>query len=173
MDRSRSTKRLVLLIAIVFLSISARSFWKAYRATRTWTGASVSNPNPALRNNLWTNLLNWSGNLLPQPGDDLVFGAAPQPSNNNFPSGTTFNSISIGAGHIMIGNAIGLNDGVIATGGQISLTSIALNSNQTFNAPQANTGANITSAIDLGDKRVVFRGPGTFLISGAISGSRS
>ena len=71
----------------------------------------------------------------------------------------------------MIGNAIALNDGVIATGGQISLASITLNNSQNFDAPLANVGANITSGIDINDKRLNFSGPGTFLVPGLISGS--
>jgi hypothetical protein len=45
----------------------------ALAATRTWTGASIKNPNSALRNNFWTDPFNWSGNVAPVAGDDLVF----------------------------------------------------------------------------------------------------
>ncbi len=172
MVRGQSTNRLALLIGIIFVSLSAWSFWKAYAAVKTWTGASVSNPNPALRNNLWTNQLNWAGNTAPVPGDDLVFGGSAQiNSQNSFPTGTSFESLTIGGGHIIIGNSLGLSSGVVATGGQISVASIKLENDQTFNAPLANVGASVTSAIDTNGENLFFRGPGTFVVGGIISGA--
>jgi len=172
MVRSRSTKRLALLIAIVFLSISAWSFWKAYAAIKTWTGAGISNPDPAFRNNSWTNRFNWSGNAVPVAGDDLVFGGSAQPvSQNNFPSGTSFESINIGGGHTITGNSLALNSGIIATTGTIATGTIKLNNDQTFNAPLANQGATIGSAIDTNGKRLNLTGPGNFVLGGVISGS--
>src|SRR5262245_25193029 len=60
-------------------------------STATWTGAgSDSN---------WTSAANWSGGVAPLQGDDLVFPAGATNLNavDDFPVGTSFSSIRIGA----------------------------------------------------------------------------
>src|SRR5262245_40389138 len=52
--------------------------WITLAASRSWTGASINNPNPALRNNFWSNSANWGSNVAPVAGDDLVFPTALQ-----------------------------------------------------------------------------------------------
>ena len=113
-----------------------------------WSGAGT--------NNLWMNHSNWSGNVAPQQGDELVFQDVggffplPQATNfNDFPADTTFDSlhIQLEAGRTNInvkwlGNSVRLNNGVrleavafnalTATGNHIVSNHISLNASQTF-----------------------------------------
>jgi trimeric autotransporter adhesin len=70
--------------------------------TATWTGLGTDNN--------WMTADNWSGDVAPQSGYDLVFpaGAAQiSDSNNNFPASTSFNSITIeSSGYALTGNAV-------------------------------------------------------------------
>jgi autotransporter-associated beta strand protein len=100
----------------------------AHAALHTWSGGG---PNPG-----WTNAANWGGTA-PVAGDDLLFPptAAQMNSSNNFPSGTTFNSLIFsGGGYTLVGNSIALNAGIRATNGidNLIINSLILNSNQTF-----------------------------------------
>src|SRR4051812_25060522 len=90
--------------------------------TRTWSGASISDPNPSNRNNFWTTAANWVGNVSPLPGDDLVFptGSPQTASLNTFMAGTSFGKITIGT-HVLTGSSIALTAGLDATGGAIAL----------------------------------------------------
>jgi hypothetical protein len=63
--------------------------------TITWDGSSPVD-------NYWTTKENWSGDLAPLPGDNLVFpaGAAQLNSVNNYPSTITFGSVTVsGSGY--------------------------------------------------------------------------
>jgi autotransporter-associated beta strand protein len=108
------------------------------RATlREWDGG-------ANMDNNWTAPNNWVGNAAPSPGDDLLFtsGASHPNNNNDYPSGTTFNSIEFrgggGSGYTVSGASIALNQGIRVennSGNPIDHTvnnSLILNSNQTF-----------------------------------------
>jgi hypothetical protein len=78
-------------------------------ATDTWTGAVGPN---------WSTAGNWVGDVAPSPGDSLVFPAAAGnlTNTNDFPAGTTFNSITIqGSGYKMTGNALTLSSGITAS----------------------------------------------------------
>ena len=75
-------------------------------ATDIWTGAVSGS---------WMTAGNWSGGVAPSPNDDLVFPAtaANLTNTNDFPGGTTFNSITIqGAGYNLSGNTLNLNTGI-------------------------------------------------------------
>ena len=75
---------------------------------RLWDGGSAVDSN-------WMTANNWNPNGVPQPGDDLVFptAAARKNNTNNFPAGTTFNSITVhGTGYGLGGNGILLNEKV-------------------------------------------------------------
>lgn len=92
------------LVVAVFVAASSTSPLLA--ATRVWTGAPATPP-------LWSNPANWGG-VAPVAGDDLVFptGTAFGTVTNDFPAGTTFNSISVSAPFLTLaGNAIGLGAG--------------------------------------------------------------
>src|SRR5689334_18922752 len=57
-------------------------------ATATWDGGGAINH--------WTDRLNWVNDVLPVAGDELVFplGAARLSNVNDFPSGTSFGSLT-------------------------------------------------------------------------------
>lgn len=78
-------------------------------ATDTWTGSVSSS---------WMTAGNWSPAVTPSPGDTLVFPASssnPNPTND-FPSGTSFASITIqGAGYNLTGNPLALTSGISAS----------------------------------------------------------
>jgi len=66
----------------------------------------------------WMTPGNWSGDTMPQPGDDLVFpsGATSLQAVNDFAAGTSFGSITIEAsGYALSGNAVSLTGGVTTT----------------------------------------------------------
>ncbi|MES2705635.1 MAG: hypothetical protein V4726_03435 [Verrucomicrobiota bacterium] len=72
--------------------------------TRLWDGGGGDNN--------WMTAGNWNPNGVPEAGDDLFFptSASRKTNLNNFPAGTTFNSISInGNDYVMGGNGITLN----------------------------------------------------------------
>src|ERR1700752_1990407 len=170
-----SNLRRVAYIALVSILVVAPTVW-VFRvvsaASRTWTGASITSPVPALRNNLWTNQLNWSTNVAPVAGDDLTFGSSQQQTSlNNFPNVTSFNSLAISGGHTIQRGGISLNSGISATNCNILLASIKLNSAQSFDAPVASVGATITSTIDNNDKTLQLSGPGNLTLTGIISGA--
>jgi hypothetical protein len=116
----------ILVTTVVFALLCPRI--SALAATRTWDGGGA--------NPFWMNATNWDNDIAPLPGDDLVFpgGTSQSTAANNFPAGTTFNSIIIGGSYTINGQSIALNAGIRATNG--SATSInnplILNSNQTF-----------------------------------------
>jgi hypothetical protein len=69
--------------------------------TYTWDGGSTVDSN-------WTTPENWSGDVAPQAGDNLVFpaGAARLENVNDYPAGTVFGSINVsGSGYVFQGNA--------------------------------------------------------------------
>ncbi|WP_425618761.1 RHS repeat-associated core domain-containing protein [Anatilimnocola sp. NA78] len=77
-------------------------------ATLTWDGGGA--------NGNWLTAANWVGDIAPSAGDNLVFTGNVRTTNvNNFPNGTSFDSISFdsGAGSFSIsGNQVVLNGGV-------------------------------------------------------------
>src|SRR5438874_6531924 len=78
-------------------------------AIATWDGGGVDNH--------WTTAANWTGDVAPSPGDDLVFpsGAAQLANVNDFAAGTAFQSLIINDGGYQIsGNAVQVNTGVSA-----------------------------------------------------------
>jgi autotransporter-associated beta strand protein len=75
-------------------------------ATRVWDGGSVTS-------DAWTNRFNWEGNDAPVAGDSLVFPDSirftDRGLNNDFPTGTDFNNITIeGQAYLFRGNRIDL-----------------------------------------------------------------
>ena len=80
-------------------------------AVRTWDGGGT--------NSLWSNAINWAGNVAPLAGDDLVFPSGAAQANNcsnNFAAGTVFNSITISSNnYALTGNRIAINNGVHGT----------------------------------------------------------
>ena len=80
-------------------------------STDIWVGADSNSNN-------WTDPLNWVGDVAPVANDELVFPAVADNFDavNNFPSGTTFNSISVAvSGYTLSGNAVNLTQGISTT----------------------------------------------------------
>jgi len=101
----------------------------------------------------WTTALNWVGDVAPVAGDDLLFppGARTGPLND-FPAGTTFNSITFSGGNYALdGNSISLNAGILATNGSENRIwcPLVLNSNQTFKFNYGSGSFYLPSAINM------------------------
>jgi len=140
--------------------------------TRTWDGGGTTNN--------WSEAANWVGDIIPGPGDDLIFpmGAARKTTNNNdFPSGTTFNSIQFNeGGYSLNGNGIRLINGIVDSAGnpqnKILLSSITLNvsGGHSF-SEMADPGLFIQSPINTNGRTLTLDGPGYKSLRGIISGS--
>jgi fibronectin-binding autotransporter adhesin len=151
-------------------------------ATDFWTGAG-----PTAN---WSNAANWGGSA-PFAGDDLVFpdGAAQLYTNNDFTSGTSFNSITFGqffgttGGYTIAGNAI-----TVGAGGITSVSAPAsgasgtntISANLTLGSPETiytDGNANgdgmliISGSLNLNGNALTITGAGNLLVSGIISGS--
>src|ERR1051325_1167897 len=73
----------------------------ASAATRTWGGGGA--------NNFWSAPANWTNNVAPVLGDDLIFpaGAARLSNSNDFGAGISFHSITLsGSNYVINGNSL-------------------------------------------------------------------
>jgi YDG domain-containing protein/MBG domain-containing protein/Big-like domain-containing protein len=116
----------------------------------TWTGASGIDSN-------WMTAGNWSGGTAPLAGYDLIFpaGATSLSPVNNFPAGTSFNSITIGgSGYALTGNAV----------------DVAADIDTTYNSGTSSDA--IATDLVGGIMSVAAGGTLDFLTSGVISGSQ-
>ena len=89
-------------------------------AGATWTGGGADNN--------WTSAANWGG-AAPVAGDDLIFpdGAARLSNTNDFPAGTSFNSITIsGTGYALAGNSVALGSSGLASTGTATTNTMTL-----------------------------------------------
>jgi len=157
----------VSLVGITYVGGDGNDVVLHVPATRTWDGGGITNN--------WKEAANWEGDAAPGPGDDLIFPAGkPQMSNNNdFPAGTTFNSISFsGAPYTLSGNSIalinGISDSVSSPANAIELSSIKLLASQTFTKP--GTSLAIRSDIDTNGKILTVDGAGQKVLRGNIGG---
>ena len=118
------------VVLSVMLSLLASSALHA--ATCTWNGNGT--------NKNWTTATNWVGSVAPVAGDDLVFpvGPAQRAPFNDYPAGTTFNSITVSnSGYALQGASVALNAGVAAynPAGLVQVYNpLTLLSNQTISA---------------------------------------
>jgi autotransporter-associated beta strand protein len=135
--------------------------------TRVWDGGGA--------NSLWSTPENWVGDVAPAEGDDLEFpNGAAQPTNvNDFPHGTTFNSIRLtGGGYRLRGARIALNAGINAVSpagpNEIALP-LTLNTNQAFSANLASL--HISSSIDTSGSTLAIENEAEVHMTGVIVGS--
>ena len=138
--------------------------------TDYWTGAAGDN--------LWQTAGNWQSDNAPQSGDDLVFpqltGTAPFVAANNFPSGTSFNSITIaGSGYELLGNQVDLVGAITA-----SYTSGTSSDNLNTVLGGGTVTVSAGGTLDLGGglsgtSGLTFTGGGTLAMTGAASNSYS
>ena len=152
----------IILFVLLLLLFSVNVF----SATKTWDGGGADSN--------WTTAANWSTDVAPVTGDDLVFPAdTPQQSNNNnFFFLTSFRSITVEGGtYTFAGNPIRLTNGLTVTSGTQTFNfAITLSGPQTF---FADTGATVTVVIlSLGSSPLTIDGAGITGI-GLLSGSGS
>ena len=138
----------------------------AFSATKTWDGGGPDTN--------WSTAANWSTDVAPVAGDDLVFpAAAPQQSNNNnFFLLTSFNSITVeGGAYTFSGNPIRLVNGLTVSAGTATVNlAISLNGPQTFTAGAGGTAT--VAIISIGSFALTIDGAG-IVGFGLISGSGS
>ena len=154
-------KRNLLLVGVLLL-LSVNAF----SVTKTWDGGGADAN--------WNTAANWSTDVAPVAGDDLVFPAAAlqQANNNNFFFLTSFRTITVeGGAYTFGGNPIRLTNGLtVTTGTQTFNFAITLGGAQTF---LADTGATVTVVIlSVGSSALTIDGAGIVGI-GLISGSGS
>lgn len=150
----------LLIFLLLFLSVNV------FSATKTWDGGG-GDAN-------WTSAANWSTDVAPVAGDDLIFtaAAAQQANNNNFFIFTSFRSITVEGGtYTFGGNLLRLTNGLTVTSGTQTINfAITLSGAQTF---LADTGATVTIVIlSIGSSTLTIDGAGITGI-GLISGSGS
>ena len=136
--------------------------------TRTWDGGATLNDN-------WDDADNWTGNIVPQTGDVLIFpagiGSTDRGLDNNFPNDTTFRRLNFTGGDFTVrGNRFRLTHGISTLAGQFTSidTDVVLAQDQTFDL-------NGTLHLDLLDN-IVTNGrtltlAGTGRLDGSISGT--
>ncbi len=170
-------KTLLYLAALVIGTSSIWVLWSGHvaAATATWDGGgSDNNMNTAQ---------NWTGDVAPSAGDDLVFpaGTARKTITNNYTAGTSFNSITFSGStssgetnYTFSGNSIVLVDGVTtdftSNGGSPTIGLAMQLGGQAFITSQ-NNNLILTGALNIGSNTVIFDGAGSNTIDGAITGS--
>jgi uncharacterized delta-60 repeat protein len=167
---SRTTAIRIVLFALVVISPPSWALWSGQAVTtRTWDGGGADNN--------WTTAANWEGDVVPVPGDDLIFPAGvPQNFNSNtFLAFTTFRSITFSGAVYSIGqNGLALDAGMTANGVAEITLPIRLNSNQIFTS---NAGANFSfpslGSINTNSQNLTLAGAGDFALTGIVSGSGS
>ena len=165
-----SFSHIVTLILLAALLVSGLRVSRTVSAAtlRTWTGG---HPPTAL-----SSPTNWAGNVAPVAGDDLLFPAGPKRKSirNNYPNGTTFNSLNFsGSNYNLRKNSLTLTGGINssnATGSnQISLP-LQLNGAQAFTSTNVGT-LNLNGQIGLSGNLLTVTGPGKTSANGVISGT--
>lgn len=135
----------------------------------------------------WSNAANWTGDVAPAAGDDLVFptSAISFASTNDLPAGTRFNTILLqGNGYNITGSAIELSGGLTAnnaTGSNTFGLDTTLGNAQSFISANPGTTLNVTGDINTGNivgsyfgftaPAIVFDGAGELNATGVISGA--
>ena len=141
--------------------------------TRTWAGAGS--------NGFWTTPQNWSGNVVPTPGDLLAFpaGAAQLSNTNDFATNTVFHSVAFPgstAGYRLDGNPIALIAQVSssATSGTNTLgLRLILTTNQVISAAQVGGTLAFAGTVDSNSKTITAGGAGNLLFLGPVVGTGS
>ncbi|HEY7061382.1 MAG TPA: autotransporter-associated beta strand repeat-containing protein [Chloroflexota bacterium] len=142
----------------------------ALAATKTWTGGG-GDAN-------WTTGANWGGTA-PSADDDLVFpaGAARLTNTNDFPAGTSFNTIAIdGSGYAIGGNSIRLTSSLASDVASPGVDQLNVDVNLPFIEPftVANSGAQLNMGGALsGNGSLQKLGAGTLLLRGSSANTYS
>ncbi len=149
---------------ILFIAIMIAGSFSVSAAVKTWDGGGADAN--------WTTAANWSTDVAPVAGDDLVFPAtsAQLATNNNFFILTSFNSLTFeGGAYTVAGNPFRIANGINVTGGSPTInTAVSLTGAQTFTGAQ---GTLTTLAVlSVASGGLTIDGAGTFGI-GLISGT--
>jgi autotransporter-associated beta strand protein len=130
----------------------------------------------------WSTAANWSGDVVPSAGADLVFaGTTRLTPVNDLPAGTSFNSISFASG---AGNFVLTGNNVSLAGGSLALTNAAASGTMTITMPLTFTVAPqiagvagstlvLNGTIDSAGFTVTHGGSGALVLSGDLTGSGS
>jgi hypothetical protein len=152
-------KNSIFLLVSFLLAFSVNAF----SAVKTWDGGGADAN--------WTTPANWASDVAPVANDDLVFPAtaAQFATNNNFFFFTTFNSITFeGGAYTVAGNPFTLRGLTANAGTQAINTAVSLSGTPVFTGGQ---GSITTLAIlSVGANGLTIEGDGSFGV-GIISGS--
>lgn len=138
----------------------------AQAAVKTWDGSSSGN---------WSTAANWTGNVAPVNGDDLVFpsGAANLLNTNNLTALRLNSIIFTGSGYTLRGNALTVTNGISgqqAAGANAVECNLTLGAAQTFDCVNAGAGQTFSHITNSGFA-LTFSGSGNLTASGLISGA--
>ncbi len=138
----------------------------AQAAVKTWDGSSSGN---------WATAANWTGNVAPVDGDDLVFpsGAANLLNTNNLTALRLNSIIFTGSGYTLRGNALTVTNGISgqqAAGANAVECNLTLGAAQTFDCVNAGAGQTFSHITNSGFA-LTFSGSGNLTASGLISGA--
>lgn len=175
-------KRIKLFLSALTLSMSSLLLLAAphaFAATRTWDGGGSDNN--------MTTAANWSGDVAPSAGDDLVFpsGVTDRTITNDFTAATSFNSITFNgaavadSNYTLTGNSItlvaGITHSMTTSGVNITQTidlNMILDGNQTFATTGPIGALDIGGNINLGSNTLTFNVGDVYSnIDGVISGT--
>ncbi|MEO8135779.1 MAG: autotransporter-associated beta strand repeat-containing protein [Betaproteobacteria bacterium] len=160
------TRAAALLVSVAASLTVANSV--ALATVRTWSGGGATS--------YWSNTANWVGNAPPVAGDMLLFPntAANRGSTNDLTTATYASIMVTGTDYVIIGNAIGLSQGIqedapSGVAPRLELP-IKLTAAQTWTAN--NDGIRIFGAVNLNGFALTTNTVGGVIqISGAISGA--
>lgn len=138
--------------------------------TRTWDGGGA--------NSLWSNPANWSGDVLPVQGDDIVFpGSVAKAPVFDAGTNVTFNSLLFGRAYnvaVATGHSLRLTAGLTTTNAsgviQWRVPTTLLN-NQGWHVTSPGATFSVRAPLDLSFATLNHTGPGNLELLGDISGS--
>ena len=159
-----------LLLSLAVLLGSAATI---HGATRTWDGSYSP---------LWSDSQNWVGNVVPAPGDDLVFPAgASHLTNANDLGSDTYRSITIsGSDYVLQGvlgdsKTIGLTHGIDSIAAYEFRNTVELNidlaADQSFSSDDPFGPLYMVGNVDIGNHTLEILGDGMMSFTGVISGT--
>jgi autotransporter-associated beta strand protein len=139
--------------------------------TFTWDGGSAAS-------NRWSDAANWAGHVAPVAGAVLNFpvGAFQLSNINDFPAGTSFESLVVGHGFTLGGNTLALVNGVSVaplapTGNSATINlGMTLAAAQSFTTP-TNFDLNLGGTVDLNGFVLTVSGSGTLNLAGPVVGA--
>jgi autotransporter-associated beta strand protein len=141
--------------------------------TKTWDGGGSDNN--------WSTPENWSTDIAPSAGEDLIFQGSTRTSPyNDYTAGTSFKSISFSSGasnFTLSGNSIELSGGASAITTNTTSGTMTIQNNITFNTAAPTITNNTATTLVLsgtianGGLRITVTGSGNTQFTNVISGS--